>query len=164
MSATDSVPAPAALTVDLREVHRYNYLDVVALCVAPEDEQFVGTAAEAIADFHYIPGLELRAVVVYAQTVGLVLMEPTGHLGSTLVIRRLLIDCKHQRRGYASEVIRQLAGTAPVLKVCVHKEATAAIACYSKLGFVVCLSTGWDRPDHQVMVRSSENPGQYPGQ
>jgi RimJ/RimL family protein N-acetyltransferase len=120
--------------VELVGVGRHNYLDAVALCVSPEEERFVGTAAEAIADLHYLPGLELWGVQAEGQLVGLVLVEECPVSRVTL-IRRLLIDCHHQRRGYASAAIRTIANAASIVMVCVHQDAAGAIALYNKLGF-----------------------------
>jgi len=120
--------------VELVGVGRHNYLDVVALCVSPEEERFVGTAAEAIADLHYLPGLELWGVQAEGRLVGLVLVEECPVSRVTL-IRRLLIDCHHQRRGYASAAIQIIAKAASIVLVCVHQDAAGAIALYNKLGF-----------------------------
>lgn len=155
--AAPNARAPAR--VELVPVDRHNYLAVVALCVSPEEERFVGTAAEAIADLHYLPGLELRAVQAEGVLVGLVLFEK--HPASrTVVLRRLLVDCHHQRRGYASAAVRALAATAPFVVLSVHKDAAPAIALYNKLGFY------YIPPDRPTVVatlfKMIDRAGPYP--
>ncbi len=117
--------APTVPRVKLFDVTRANYRAVVELCVAPEQEHWVGTAAEAIAEVHFRPELKLLGVAVQqphtertagrTDVVGLIVYGPRTK-GEGLELERFLIDCKFQGRGYgraALELFVQLAHIRP---------------------------------------------------
>jgi RimJ/RimL family protein N-acetyltransferase len=145
-------PVAAPLT-ELVIVTRSNYTHVIELCVSPEQEHHVGTAAEAIADLHFNPSYVLRAVAKRAtgEFVGLIMYEPdTGPLGPhtpekcirTIVLHRFFIDCKHQAQGLGRDALRGWIREAlhnhhqtNQIQLIVHQDALDARRLYERAGF-----------------------------
>jgi len=102
--------------VQLREITDENREAVLALCAAPEQEGFVGSVAEALEDAEDYPHANpwYRAVYAGGEPVGFVMLswdvtpDPPRIIGPWF-LWKLLIDERHQRRGYGREVVRQVA-------------------------------------------------------
>ena len=98
----------AAVTV--REVTNENRHAVLALSVAAAQERFVGTVAGALADAEEIPEGRpwSRAIYVGDQPIGFLMLswnvtpDPPRIIGPWF-LWKLLIDERHQRRGYGRE-------------------------------------------------------------
>lgn len=140
--------------VTLIDVTEHNYKTVVELCVSPEQERWVGTTAEAIADAHFHPTYVMQAVVSRNEgnkIVGLLMYERFGSWQShdqRITLLRFLIDCKYQQRGYGRAALERWFrdrnephGGLRRDQVTVHVQPdnTAAIAFYRSLGFEVHL-------------------------
>lgn len=135
----------------LTEVTLDNYKEVVELCVSPEQERWVGTTAEAIADAHFHPTYVMRAVTAAegGEIVGFLMYERFGSWrtgDARAILYRFLIDCKHQGKGYGESALRRWlrllnephGGLSPgSVEVHVKRENVAATALYRKLGFRV---------------------------
>lgn len=128
--------------VDLIAVTKDNYQQVVELCVAPEQERFVGTTAEAIADAYFHPSYKMLAVMERASLaiVGFMMFEHN----TNVLLHRFLIDCKHQGRGYGKaalqrfiKMVRQFYPEQEITIALKTKAANVdAIRVYEKAGFV----------------------------
>lgn len=102
--------------VELSEITDANREDVLALRVAPEQERFVGSVAGALEDAleyaHAMPWY--RAAYASGQPVGFVMLswdvtpDPMRIIGPWF-LWKLLIDERHQGRGYGREVVRLVA-------------------------------------------------------
>jgi diamine N-acetyltransferase len=137
----------AAAGVSLIELTVDNYQHVVELCVDPDQEKFVGTPAEAIADAYFHPGYVMRAIVTADNTIVGFLMYGLGDQHRVVVLHRLLIHCTQQGKGIGSEALRQLKlhlvrsyGLPLILELVTNSENAAAIAFYRKLGFEMSLT------------------------
>lgn len=118
--------------VTLVEVTEENRGAVLALRVAPSQERFVGTVAEALRDAVEIPKGKpwYRAIYADGQPVGFVMLssnvtpEPPRIIGPWF-LWKLLIGQRQQRRGYGRETVRLVAdivrvkGAAELLTSCV---------------------------------------------
>ena len=103
-------------SVTLREITDENRERVLALRVAPEQARFVGTVAGALADAAEYPEANpwYRAVYEGEEPVGFVMLswDVTPVLGTIIgpwFLWKLLIDERHQRRGYGRAVLGQVA-------------------------------------------------------
>jgi GNAT superfamily N-acetyltransferase len=106
----------SATRVTLRELTEENRQDVLALRVAPSQERFVGTVAQALEDAEEFPQARpwYRAVYAGDEPVGFVMMswdcvpQPPEIIGPWF-LWKLLIDERHQGHGYGRDVVRQVA-------------------------------------------------------
>jgi diamine N-acetyltransferase len=105
------------VAVTLGEITDRNREAVLALRVAPGQERFVGSVRNALAaaarDPHANPWY--RAVRAGGEPVGFVMVswdvepQPPEIIGPWFLLK-LLIDQRHQGRGYGAEAVRQVAG------------------------------------------------------
>jgi diamine N-acetyltransferase len=121
---------------------------VLALSVASEQEQFVGSVQRALEDAAEYPQANpwYRAVYAGDEPVGFVMMSwnveprPPEIIGPWF-LWKLLIDERHQGRGYGAEVVRQIAelvrmeGATELLTSYVEGSGGPA-GFYERLGFV----------------------------
>jgi diamine N-acetyltransferase len=135
------------MTVVLRAITDENRDEVVALGVAPAQVRFVGTVADALADADEIPEGKgwYRAAYVGDVPVGFVMLswnvvpEPPRIIGPWF-LWKLLVDERHQHRGYGREVVKLVAqivrdnGATELLTSCVQA-ADGPEAFYRELGF-----------------------------
>jgi len=137
------------MSVTLVEITDANSEEVLALRVAPEQERFVGgSVRNALADAAEYPHAKpwYRAVYAGGEPVGFVMVswncepQPPEIIGPWF-LWKLLIDRRYQRRGYGSEVVRQVAelvraeGAAELLTSYVEGDGGPG-GFYQRLGFV----------------------------
>jgi diamine N-acetyltransferase len=155
-------------SVVLRELTDENRDEVVGLRVGPSQERFVGTIAEALADAEEIPEGRpwYRAVYAGDEPVGFVMLswnvppQPPRIIGPWF-LWKLLIDQRHQRRGYGREAVRLVGqivrrnGATELLTSCLPG-ADGPEAFYRRLGFV---PTGELDVNGEVILALSLAPG-----
>jgi GNAT superfamily N-acetyltransferase len=137
------------MAVCLRELTDGNLSAVLALRVAPDQEKFVGSSVQnALADAADYPHAKPWCQVVYGgeEPVGFVMISwnceprPPEIIGPWF-LWKLLIDKRHQGRGYGTEVVRQVAelvraeGATELLTSIVPGDGGPA-GFYQRLGFV----------------------------
>jgi diamine N-acetyltransferase len=106
----------AAVGVLLEELGDGNRAAVLALRLAPGQEQFVSSVRESLAEAAEYPQARpwYRAVVADGTPVGFVMVswdaepDPPEIIGPWF-LWKLLIDERYQGRGYGTEVVRQVA-------------------------------------------------------
>lgn len=150
------------MTVSLREITEANLHVVLELRTTPQQEQFVSTVANSIAEAtvyrHANPWY--RAVYVDERPVGFVMLSwdalpQPPHINGPWFLWKLLIDFRHQRLGYGQAVVRQVVeliraeGATQLLTSCVPGVGGPA-GFYARLGFV---PTGDVDPDGEVILR-----------
>ena len=150
------------MAVTLAEITGANREAVLALRVAPGQEQFVGSVRGALADAVEYPHAKpwYRAVLAGGEPVGFVMVswncepQPPEIIGPWF-LWKLLIDERHQGRGYGSEVVQQVAelvraeGATELLTSYVARDGGPA-GFYQRLGFV---PTGELDVNGEVIVR-----------
>src|SRR5438093_337621 len=133
--------------VTLREITDENRDAVLALRVAPAQKRFVGTVAGALTDAREIPEGKpwYRAIYADDQPVGFVMLSwnvtpaPPRIIGPWF-LWKLLIDGRHQRRGYGREAVGLVAdivranGAAELLTSCVPGKGGPE-PFYRRIGF-----------------------------
>ncbi|HEX4884948.1 MAG TPA: GNAT family N-acetyltransferase [Casimicrobiaceae bacterium] len=110
--------------VTLREVTADTVLRVCKLDVAPDQRKLVAPNAVSIAQAHFEPAAWFRAVCADDEPVGFVMLyDPRTAVApehpDSVFLWRLMIDAKHQRRGYgrqALELVIAHARTIPGMK------------------------------------------------
>jgi diamine N-acetyltransferase len=150
------------VVVTLREITDENREAVLALRVAPEQEQFVSSVRASLAEAAASPQAKpwYRAVYADDEPVGFVMLswnvepQPPDRIGPWF-LWKLLIDERHQRRGYGSAVMQQIvelvrAEGATELQVSYGPEAGGPAGFYARLGFV---PTGDLVADGEVIAR-----------
>jgi len=150
------------VVVVLREITDGNREAVLALRVAPGQERFVSSVRGALREAAEYPQAKpwYRAVYVDGEPVGFVMLswnvepQPPEILGPWF-LWKLLIDERHQGRGYGREVMRQIValvradGATELLTSYVPHDGGPA-GFYERLGFA---PTGALDPDGEVIMR-----------
>jgi diamine N-acetyltransferase len=102
-------------SVTLREIDDGNRDSVLALRVAPEQSRFVGSVARALEDAAEYPEANAwyRAIYADEEPVGFVMLSwdvtpVPGVIIGPWFLWKLLIDERHQRRGYGRAALRQV--------------------------------------------------------
>jgi GNAT superfamily N-acetyltransferase len=146
----------------LAEITEGNREAVLALRVAPDQEQFVGSVQRALDDAAEYPHANpwYRAVYADEVPVGFVMVSwnveprPPEIIGPWF-LWKLLIDERYQGRGYGSEAVRQIAdlvraeGARELMTSYVEGPGGPA-GFYERLGFV---PTGERDDNGEVIVR-----------
>jgi diamine N-acetyltransferase len=132
--------------VTLREVTDENRHAVLAVRVAPGQKRFVGTVAGALMDAQEITEGKpwYRAIYADDQPVGFVMLSwnvtPEPPRIGPWFLWKLLVDERHQRRGYGREAVRLVAdivranGAAELLTSCVQGDGGPE-PFYQRIGF-----------------------------
>jgi GNAT superfamily N-acetyltransferase len=156
----------AHVVVTLAEITGENREAVLALRVAPGQEQFVSSVRESLAEAAEYPHAKPWYRAVFASGG-----EPAGPVGFVMVswnceprppeiigpwfLWKLLIDERYQRRGFGAAVVRQVAelvraeGATELLTSYVPEDGGPA-GFYQRLGFV---PTGELDSEGEVIVR-----------
>jgi diamine N-acetyltransferase len=151
------------VAVTLREITDDNRDAVLALSVAPEQERFVGSVQEALADAAAHPEANpwYRAVYSGGTPVGFAMLswnvvpQPPDVIGPWF-LWKLLVDRGHQGLGYGAEVVRQVAaiaraeGATELLTSYVPGGDGGPPGFYERLGFV---PTGEVDGEGEIIVR-----------
>lgn len=138
----------AAVGVTLEEIGDRNRAAVLALRVAPSQEEFVSSVSESLAEAAEYPHARpwYRAVFADGTAVGFVMLswncepQPPEIIGPWY-LWKLLIDERYQHRGYGREIVRQVAelvrgeGATELLTSYVAGDGGPA-GFYQRLGFV----------------------------
>ena len=150
------------MTITLREITPENEADVRALRTTPEQERFVSTVDYSLREAAGHPNENpwLRAVYAGEQPVGFVMVawdfvpEPP-HTDGPYFLWKLLIDHRHQGKGYGRQVLLQVVdlirsdGGTELITSYVPGEGNP-FGFYEKLGFV---PRGDLDPEGEIMLR-----------
>jgi GNAT superfamily N-acetyltransferase len=150
------------VTVTLDAITDDDLGSVLALAVAPGQERFVSSVADSLAEAadHPEGNPWIGAVHADGRPVGFVMLSwdvvpRPPHLNGPWFLWKLLIDARHQRKGYGREVVRQVAdlvreqgGTELLTSHVPGDDGPGGF--YARLGFV---PTGDIDPDGEVLLR-----------
>ena len=152
----------ATVTITLREITDANIDAVLEVHTTPEQERFVSTVAQSLAEAAAHPEGNpwYRGVFGDQRAVGFVMLswdvEPQPpHVNGPWFLWKPIIDSRDQRRGYGQEVLRQVValvreqGPTQLLTSYVPGEGSPA-GFYARLGFV---PRGDVDPDGEVILR-----------
>ena len=152
----------STVTVTLRQITEANLQSVLALRTTQDQERFVSTVADSMAEATANPQVSpwYRAVYAGERPVGFVMLswdvEPQPpHINGPWFLWKLLMDSRYQRLGYGQEVVRQVVGlirahgATELLTSYVPGEGGPA-GFYARLGFV---PTGDVDPDGEILLR-----------
>jgi GNAT superfamily N-acetyltransferase len=152
----------STVTITLRELTEDDTETIVALRTTKDQERFVSTVAYSLREATENPQGSpwFRAVYAEEQPVGFVMLswdvEPQPpEINGPWFLWKLLIDHRHQRKGYGQEVVRQVVeivrgeGGTELLTSYVPGEGGPA-GFYAKLGF---LPTGDVDPEGEIILR-----------
>jgi len=137
-----SSPAGAgAPSVTLEPVGKGNRAAILALELLPEQQGFVASNAESLAEARHDSEAIARAVVADGRVVGF-LMYSASEDEDEAIIYRFMIDRREQGRGFGraavARVLEEIAGLARTRRVsiCYEPENAAARRLYASFGFV----------------------------
>ncbi|GAA2155731.1 GNAT family N-acetyltransferase [Nocardioides koreensis] len=150
------------MTITLREVTEDNVDSVLALRTTPDQERFVSTVTDSLTEAAENPQGNpwIRAVYADGQPVGFVMLswnvepQPPDIIGPWF-LWKLLIDHRHQGKGYGQEVVQQIVelvrgqGATELLTSHVPGDGGPA-GFYARLGFV---PTGELDPEGEIILR-----------
>jgi GNAT superfamily N-acetyltransferase len=150
--------------ITLQEIAEDNVQSVLALRLAPGQERFVTSVADSLAEADEYPQGNpwFRAVCADGLPVGFVMLswnvEPQPpEINGPWFLWKLLIDYRHQGKGYGREVVRQIVelvrgeGGTELLTSHVQGEGGPA-GFYAGLGFA---PTGELDPQGEIILRRS---------
>ena len=136
------------MAITLREITEDNAGSVLALRCTPDQERFVTSVTESLAEAAEFPQANpwFRAVYADGPPVGFVMLSWNAEPQPPEIICpwflwKLLIDHRHQGKGYGQEVVRQIVelvrgqGATELLTSYVPGEGGPA-GFYARLGFV----------------------------
>jgi diamine N-acetyltransferase len=149
--------------VTLRDLTDANREDVLALRVAPHQEQFIGSVANSLEEASEYPEANpwYRAVYAGDEPIGFVMLswdcvpQPPEIIGPWF-LWKLLIDERYQGRGYGRDVVRvvadlvRTAGGKELLTSHVPDGEGHPGPFYERLGFV---PTGELDPTGEIILR-----------
>jgi len=150
------------VTITLREITEDNSESVLALRCTPDQERFVTSVIDSLAEAADYPQANpwFRAVYAGERPVGFVMLswdvepQPPEIIGPWF-LWKLLIDHRHQGMGYGQEVVRQIVelvrdqNATELLTSYVPGEGSPA-GFYFRLGFV---PTGELDPEGEIILR-----------
>jgi diamine N-acetyltransferase len=156
--------------ISLRPVDSTNYRECIELSVAPEQQGFVASNVQSLADAYiYRPAAEPYGVYSDDELVGFALLfpfagdvddesipEPGTERGMILV--RLMIDARFQGRGYGRDALEAILDNVrvrglPTVRLSVVPENEQALEFYRRNGFT---ETGAIHGGEIVMERQLE--------
>jgi GNAT superfamily N-acetyltransferase len=150
------------VTITLREITDRNAQSVLALRTTPDQERFVSSVADSLAEADANPQGNpwFRAVYADGQPVGFVMLswdvEPQPpDINGPWFLWKLLIDHRHQGKGYGRGVVQLIVelvrdqGATELLTSHVPGEGGPS-GFYARLGFV---PTGELDPEGEVLLR-----------
>ena len=141
-------------SVALEPVGRGNRRAVLALELSPEQQGFVASNAESLAEARRDREAIARAVSVDGRAVGF-LMYSAPEDDDEAIIYRLMIDRREQGKGLGraavAKVLEEIAGLGRIrsVSICYEPQNEAARSLYASLGFV---ETGLDEDDEMIAV------------
>jgi diamine N-acetyltransferase len=132
------MPGVAAL-VELREITRDSLSAVLALGVAPAQQEYVAPNARSVAEAHFEPRAWFRAVYADDEPVGFVMVyrDPPKDFW----VWRFMIDAAHQGKGYGRRALELIVEEARddgahEVRLSYHSGEHSPHAFYTRLGFV----------------------------
>ncbi|PFG40995.1 diamine N-acetyltransferase [Georgenia soli] len=128
--------------VSLREITRENLRTTLQLEVSPDQREFVAPVGDSIAEAHYAGDVAwYRAIYAGEEAVGFVMIvDDPAH--EHYYLWRLLVDHRHQGRGYGAAAMREVVDYvrsrpgARRLGTSYHGEAGGPAGFYERIGFV----------------------------
>jgi diamine N-acetyltransferase len=104
------------IDISLREVNEQTFDDVLAIKIAPEQEPFVGTVAQALEEAEEVPEGKpwYRAVYAGERAVGFVMLswnvtpDPPDIIGPWF-LWKLIVDQRWQGHGYGRAIVERVA-------------------------------------------------------
>lgn len=129
--------------VRLLEVNEENFRDIALLRVHESQKHFLDSALGIIARGYVYRACRARVIGIAndAQPVGVALVRDMDEEPACYDLQQFLIDSRFQRRGYGTQALRLILshlrqeGKYACAEVCVHRENTAALKLFEKLGF-----------------------------
>jgi len=138
----------------LREITKENIRAILRLAVHRDQERYVATNANSIAEAHVEPRAWFRAIYSDETPVGFILLYINVDEGE-YYIWRYMIDVRHQAKGYGKaalkliiDYVRNMYPQAEAITLSHVPENKAAAALYARLDFVY---TGEIDSGEQVM-------------
>ena len=131
----------SAMNISLRKIDESNWRDSIALKVSEDQMKFVASNENGLALAYAHKEMEPRGIYSDEEIVGFLMYAKDPDDGLDY-INRLMIDVKHQGKGFGTEalriLLRQLRNAGVNSVDILHKpDNYAAIRIYEKLGFIL---------------------------
>lgn len=131
------------MSVTLRPITKENYRQTIELKVAPGQEEFVASNVYSLAQAKVYPDFAPLAIYADDTLVGFLMVGPDDEYHYPAHwIHRLMIDARHQRRGYGRAamqiLLEQFRGEGRLREILISYEPHNEVArrLYASLGFV----------------------------
>ena len=125
--------------VELREITSETVRAVTALSVAPEQQGYVASNANSIAEAYFEPKAWFRAIAAGDELVGFVMVYRDAAAGE-FYVWRFMIDARHQGHRYGRRAVELLVDEARLdgakrITLSVVPGEHSALDFYARLGF-----------------------------
>ncbi|WP_292146989.1 GNAT family N-acetyltransferase [Mesorhizobium sp.] len=140
--------------IALEPVGKDNWAAILALELLPEQQEYVASNAESLAEAEQDDEAIARAVVSAGRVVGFLMYSAFGD-DDEAIIYRFMIDRREQGKGFGraavAKVLEEIAKRGHVRRVliCYEQENEAARRLYAGFGFV---EQGPDEDDEMIAV------------
>ena len=133
------------MKINLRDITQANWLDMIDLEITKEQEKFVALNSEAIAASKFYPYYINKGIYLDDMPVGFIQYYPNYDDGkpNEIFIDQLMIDTKHQGKGYGTKAIslvldeiKQLKGI-NAISICYVEGHDVMRAFFERFGFSV---------------------------
>lgn len=130
--------------VKLFDVNEQNWLDIASLSVSNDQKRFldrpIGILARGYA--YRLNNARVIGISNNDDIIGVALVKDMDEEPACYDLQQFMIDVRYQNKGYGTEALRLILlklsqeGKYNQAEVCVHKEDSAALWVYNKIGFV----------------------------
>lgn len=129
--------------VKLIEVNESNWLDVAALRVSENQQEFLASALGILARGYVYRSCNAKVIGIANedQIIGVALVRDLDEFPACYDLQQFMIDERFQNQGYGTQALRlilaqlETEGKYSCVEVCVNKADAPALRVYKKLGF-----------------------------
>ncbi|HYK71823.1 MAG TPA: GNAT family N-acetyltransferase [Pseudoneobacillus sp.] len=138
------------MKITIKPINRENWHDAIELKVNKEQEAFMASNLYSIAEVQFLNNFQAMGIYLENVMVGFTMFGIDPDDGNYWIYR-LMVDTKHQGKGYGHQAIQRVieyiklenASNIPIIMIGYHPENKGARYTYKKAGFVETEVAPW---------------------